>query len=370
MTDVFISYSSTDRAWAAKVNDELGRRGFTVFFDRDRLDVGLPWEPQLRDAIKAAQHLVVLWSVAAKDSAWVSREISEFEARHDSDRETTHRLIFVKLDATPCAYASIQSVEEFRDAGAYAAGADKASDTLWREAFERVRKAISGEETGHPIHLAVLTLTEGELDDLHDTAWDEIQSQLGIDRVTLSKRYGPTRGDWRPLDGRLTIASMLSDLRDRINAEAKAVHPGLRFRWEPLPDVFWNDIDSARQHAGRFASAQLSVLVIDPVATYLRSVYQRMNYLESWTRSHTAVFVLPPLPFDPVYQRLLTWLGQLGAPYFDPYFHPGLPPRVRLAAQCALPVNDDRELERVMLSTIGGFLLSTQSVTPSRYLKM
>jgi len=71
--DVFLSYSSRDRPRAAAVVERLKAAGLRVFWDRDIL-AGALWRPKLTKSLKASQCVLVLWSSAAKASAWVQAE--------------------------------------------------------------------------------------------------------------------------------------------------------------------------------------------------------------------------------------------------------------------------------------------------------
>ena len=71
--DVFLSYSSRDRPRAAAVVERLKVAGLRVFWDRDILS-GALWRPKLTKSLKASQCVLVLWSSAAKASAWVQAE--------------------------------------------------------------------------------------------------------------------------------------------------------------------------------------------------------------------------------------------------------------------------------------------------------
>lgn len=94
--DLFISYSSLDKEWAAKLADALGRKSLKVFIDRQRLEAGRPWEPQLKQALASSQHLVVLWSNNAKQSDWVQKEIAHFDAVALVNRDVYQRAMMLE----------------------------------------------------------------------------------------------------------------------------------------------------------------------------------------------------------------------------------------------------------------------------------
>ena len=55
--DIFISYSSQDKAWADKLDAELRKRNLTPFLDRKRLTSGDEWQDQLKDALNSSKHM-------------------------------------------------------------------------------------------------------------------------------------------------------------------------------------------------------------------------------------------------------------------------------------------------------------------------
>jgi hypothetical protein len=71
-TSVFISHSSKDKELVRRLADDLRREGLTVWFDEADLPVG---ERFSEEAIHASQYLVLVQSNAARESAWVQREI-------------------------------------------------------------------------------------------------------------------------------------------------------------------------------------------------------------------------------------------------------------------------------------------------------
>jgi N-acetylmuramoyl-L-alanine amidase len=59
MRDAFISYNSQDRAAVVEIVRRLTASGLTVFFDRDALLAGQPWQPALEHAISDCRAVVV-----------------------------------------------------------------------------------------------------------------------------------------------------------------------------------------------------------------------------------------------------------------------------------------------------------------------
>jgi hypothetical protein len=73
MTDVFLSYASTDRIKAATLATLLESAGWSVWWDRD-IAGGEEWEPRLQIELDTARCVVALWSRRSIRSDWVVRE--------------------------------------------------------------------------------------------------------------------------------------------------------------------------------------------------------------------------------------------------------------------------------------------------------
>src|SRR5579871_5626353 len=96
--DVFISYSSLDNDWALKLNQSLIKANLNVFLDTRRLRAGEDWDEQLKTALNESTHLVVLWSVNARVSDWVNKEVGFFSVAISG---TSRKLIPIVLNDDP-----------------------------------------------------------------------------------------------------------------------------------------------------------------------------------------------------------------------------------------------------------------------------
>lgn len=76
MSYIFFSYSSKTSTDAGQIVNALRGAGFVVWQDVDNIPLGEAWEDEITTALEGAAVLLVLWSRAAKSSAWVQREIS------------------------------------------------------------------------------------------------------------------------------------------------------------------------------------------------------------------------------------------------------------------------------------------------------
>jgi hypothetical protein len=72
---VFISHSSVNIEDAKQIEAALSARGFDVWLDDSDIRVGVLLGKELLKAIEASRAVVLLWSEAAKNSAWVTTEI-------------------------------------------------------------------------------------------------------------------------------------------------------------------------------------------------------------------------------------------------------------------------------------------------------
>lgn len=80
MAHIFLSYSREDTEFMQRIRGDLRAAGFEVWTDDTGLEPGTPaWETAVQRAIEAANCMVVLLSPAAKESLWVTRELSYAE---------------------------------------------------------------------------------------------------------------------------------------------------------------------------------------------------------------------------------------------------------------------------------------------------
>lgn len=80
MSDIFISYASTDRLKARELGKRLEQEGWSVWWDR-KIPPGQSFAEVLEDALNAARCVVVLWSKTSRSSDWVQNEAAEGKRR-------------------------------------------------------------------------------------------------------------------------------------------------------------------------------------------------------------------------------------------------------------------------------------------------
>ena len=74
MIDGFISHSSADRAVAVRIEKALEAEGLSVWLDDSEIRYGVLLGSQLRDSIRDAKAMILLWSSDAAASRWVATE--------------------------------------------------------------------------------------------------------------------------------------------------------------------------------------------------------------------------------------------------------------------------------------------------------
>src|SRR5215510_6965912 len=81
--DVFISYRSSDRAWAMALYDILKLAKWEAFLDQYDLVPGANLETSLSEGLEANSLGVILWSSRTVDSKWCQRERNAMMALRD-----------------------------------------------------------------------------------------------------------------------------------------------------------------------------------------------------------------------------------------------------------------------------------------------
>lgn len=76
MSDIFISYSSKDRAQADQLSELLRSAGLSVWIDQEGIDVATSWSREIVQAINDCKAFVVLLSPASLNSHNVMKEVS------------------------------------------------------------------------------------------------------------------------------------------------------------------------------------------------------------------------------------------------------------------------------------------------------
>lgn len=81
MSDIFISYASSDRPKAQKLGKRLEEEGWSVWLDREKIPPGQSYSKVIEKALNSAKCVVVLWSKASVERDWVQNEAAEGKQR-------------------------------------------------------------------------------------------------------------------------------------------------------------------------------------------------------------------------------------------------------------------------------------------------
>jgi TIR domain len=102
VSDIFISYASSDRQIAQKFADALETCGWSVWWDRE-IPVGKNFDQVIEEELSAARCVVVLWSKESVQSRWVKTESA---AAADKDRLAP---VLIDEAAIPLEFKRIQT---------------------------------------------------------------------------------------------------------------------------------------------------------------------------------------------------------------------------------------------------------------------
>jgi hypothetical protein len=73
---VFISYAREDALYAFRLAEELRRRRFEIWIDRDNIRHGERWPATLEQAVRNCAALIVIMTPEAETSDWVRNELN------------------------------------------------------------------------------------------------------------------------------------------------------------------------------------------------------------------------------------------------------------------------------------------------------
>lgn len=362
--DVFISYSSADRAWALELAKEFKVKGIKTFFDQDRLEAGQKWADELKVAVRNSRHLIALWSKNANQSAWVQKELANFESAM-SDRGASQgeqRLIMLRLEDQNTAYEYFQMVDDLKDAKIYPADFSKLPGGVWAEAVGKLVSAVRNANQTIPIHIALLTATADEMDALTAEDWQNLKDDFGIEQGGLLKQYGPQRTDWKPFGGKggmaenETIRTILGRLVEYINQALGAP----KYHEELVGEDFWTSEKAAEEYRQRLVS-NVSLIVIDPIALQVDRVFRRLVRLKSCFESDKSVILVLP-PFEPAaaVRKLRERMRSKGEGLFDVFLEPPLILE-RPLANCGICLHDEEDIKRLLRTSIGRQLQKGQA---------
>lgn len=363
---VFISYSSEDSAWAERLSADLEKKGIPTFLDKSRLQVGQKWEPQLRNALSASQHLIVLWSDKAKESDWVRQEQTHFflvRLADDNERvRARHRFIMIELqgESQNAMYKDYQAITDLRRAGVYGRGFEEVDPELWRRMIGTLERQLKDDDESVPVPVIVLTTTEPRLRELKaeemptlaSERLDEVIKQFGVeDRMKLKDYYGHLRDHWRPFGSTDSVRNVLDGILAQIN-EDNEERGALPYRWEHLGEEFWVGDDQAIRSEAKKLERGPAVIVIDPVALYVPEVRERLGSLSACFRNEDSlIMVLAPFTLPPPCTALRRLVQEIAWQIYEYTYE--LPRHARAPfAHCSAQTIDSVEVKRLLQTAL------------------
>ena len=366
----FISYAHQDREWAECLWRDLRHNGVDAFYDRESQRAGPPWEGQLMDGLLCeSRHLVVLWSEAARNSEWVTRELYKFDAQVSAPEPGNRQIIFVVLEGEPKAFLAHQMVLSVKESQAYNNGAVAVDASLWRRVVGKVVDSVLQDDPSLPVPILLLTTTRGCMAQLSLGKPMELPFRhvldalnLGTRRAFVEQRYGATRREWRPFGGALTIEEILEQVRSDINTAIRQVG-GRAVRWEHLDD-FWSTDPAIFRAEARKLAAGPTVLVVDPLSFYDNFVLRRYaNELDpAFNNPEAVVLVLSPFPGAPqtnmVRKVVNTMAGRIYRYFYEPLGNIG-----KQYPRCGPNVGDETDLRGWLINAVAARVTAAPEVT-------
>jgi hypothetical protein len=369
--DVFISYDSEDRDWAADLEARLVKRRVTCFLDQRRLSKGKLWEPQLLQSIQASRHFAVLVSDRSRVSDWVNQELARFKGEIDPKGTgvgVPGRLLnVINLQGSNPTLSPYQAYDDPDIQRAYAGSLtkpkvfplDSQAETAWGTLITQLAASLDpGNATQVPC--AVLALTDKlaaksppELSDYDVPDLDTFLEELGVGPLLQwQARYGATPFDWRP-SGKQTVREVLTELLMKedigINAKLKTLGK-TSVKWQEL-DVVTPVLQEVERLAASIQTGP-SLLVIDPISLFSYPIYRRYVALKGWfLNPQAAIVMLNPFGVHPPLDYLQQFLTSQSKPnlesFYDPISYNPTP------AVCGINIADTLEIRRLILTSLG-----------------
>jgi len=378
--DAFISYRSTDRAWAVKLAADLRAKQFKIFLDDQRIAPGTDWRDGLAEALERSQHLIVLWSGVAAQSEWVTTEIAQFMRIAEKERGTLgreSRIINVALEGSNKVLARYQEIPGLRDTGAYQDGPDQVDADLWQSILTEIEESMRAVDDRTPIALGLVATTRPGLEKLDFSqapAGVSLESVLGHFNIAGKKQllasYGDTRQDWRPFGSQARIGTILTQLRDEINAFVAKLN-GRMFRWDDVTDDIWStDEERIRSGLAKLARGP-AVLVVDPIALYDPAIANRLTNRLNDALENDSGFLCVLTPFEAAAAacHLRDLIRQVAYRVFEGYYEPPLL-KGRPHVHCGPSVGDDIDFKAWMMAAIGPHVAASNIRSSSAVLRL
>ena len=291
-TDIFISYKSQQHSWAQRLAADLKRYGFSVFLDHDTargLQSGHGWESQLHEAIRNADHFLLLWSSTIGVDSYVIKEI---EVRKQAGGDVT----VVRLDDSRVPSTLDQHRHQFRelvDLHASSAEADDVAFFRWRTAVQHLVDAPplgTGRRSVVEIPTVVVAMTASEATELaggsnvmagiRGEPFEQMMALLQQSTPLNPQRYGDRAEDWRPFAPAFsptdqTIEEVVATF-DEAQRSWRREHPDgaddVRYAFVPYGDVLRDTDPDTASRALQHLRETPSLILFDPVSLMHQAV--------------------------------------------------------------------------------------------------
>jgi hypothetical protein len=388
--DLFLSYTSPDRPWAARLYADLMRRFPTlkIFWDRESIPPGDQYRVVLERALLESSHVVVFWSDAAKASNEVGPEIESFlfQRRQPPPPDVAaRRLFYIPLQGKNGRIEDDEKIQGFvdlRTANLYDRGTAALDDepylSEWRRMVQRIGEAVRSQDTLQPVNLAIVAMNTSNVDYIdgmldvrlpREPTLRELLNELGLQLPQIKNRYGETAAGWRAFgDAPMpTIAEYMDELRLEINREL-AVQGLAKYRFTWVGGHGFDLVEQATTIGDgalfRGLLADLArgpcVVVVDPVSLFNIAVLNTFNELITYTQNEQWVILsLYPAQTPPAFTRFYESLRGRGKAVLDGYFLPQIPSKGAFA-RCGVNVQDPWEARRLIRGSLGQFYLSRE----------
>ncbi|MBU6165579.1 MAG: TIR domain-containing protein [Alphaproteobacteria bacterium] len=152
--DIFISYSSDDRARAKLFADAFAAAGLSVWWDAG-LRAGDAYDQKIEQALRAAKAVIVLWSPSSVASRWVRAEATL------ADRCKS----LVPVTIAPCDKPIMFELTQTADLSHWQGDAD---DRVWQALLSDVQRSI-GLERSAPANLPALATVASKSEPTRET---------------------------------------------------------------------------------------------------------------------------------------------------------------------------------------------------------
>lgn len=347
--DVFLSYASQDRPWAARLAADLEQRGVACFYDQNSLRDGQGWEGQIRSAVLSSKHLVCLWSKAAKESAWVGRELATFDVKRMARADAAELLIKLRLDEAQSAYSSLQQIRDDSLLAAYAQN-QPAPDAAWSAVIKRLKKVVKQDPNLLTVPLALLTLRETDVPTIVASELKNIGDKLELNAEALAARYGPTHGDWKPF---VDSPKSMLDLLDEIKVELDRRLEPRSIDFDLTGDDFWADDNRADAWVKAMRQRMIGAVVIDPVALSSAPVLHRLQlFTQVVNMDNVMIIALPPQRASDRATKFRAWIRKSASSLVESYFDPPAAADSVYGVRCGIGLDDAEEMVRLLKGSV------------------